>query len=233
MAWGTVRRLRSGEPTGSGHTLSWGDILRFYWPLALTSTVSLAIHPMAVFFVGQARYPVESLAVLPVVNALTFIFRSLGLSYQEVGIAMAGPRRQHVARLARFALWLGLATSATLAVMAWTPLARFWFETVSGLSPELTAFAIPPTQILSLFPGLAVLLSFQRALLVNARLTRAISWATFIEAGGIALVLTVLIATTSLTGATAAAIAFVAGRLAGSAFLVPPCLQAARPLPLV
>jgi hypothetical protein len=33
---------------------------------------------------------IESLAVLPVVSSLVFIFRSPGLSYQEVNIALIG-----------------------------------------------------------------------------------------------------------------------------------------------
>ena len=45
---------------------------------------------MVTFFMGQARFSLESLAVLPVINSLVFIFRTPGLSYQEAAITMLG-----------------------------------------------------------------------------------------------------------------------------------------------
>ena len=62
----------------------------FYYPLALTSLVALATHPVLTFLVGRARAPLESLAVLPVIHSLSFLFRAVGLSYQEAAIALDG-----------------------------------------------------------------------------------------------------------------------------------------------
>jgi hypothetical protein len=68
------------------------EISKFYYPLALTSLISLGVHPIITFFVGHSRMSLESLAVLPVINSLVFIFRSFGLSFQEVGIALMGEK---------------------------------------------------------------------------------------------------------------------------------------------
>jgi len=73
-----------------GEDISYRKIIDFYLPLALTTTIALGVHPVVTFFVGRAKFPIESLAVLPVINSLVFIFRSLGLSYQEVGISLLG-----------------------------------------------------------------------------------------------------------------------------------------------
>jgi len=229
MVRGTVNRLLKNNETGECEwVLSYGGIANFYYPLALTSVISLAVHPVVTFFMGHARYPVESLAVLPVLNALTFIFRSVGLSFQEVVIALVGRHREHLAELGRFALWLAIASTGIFTLIALTPLSRVWYETISGLSPELTAFALTPTRILMLLPALSVLLSFQRGFLVHARTTGPISWATVVEMGGIVAVLLLTIHAFGVVGATAAAIAFMIGRLAGNIFLVPPCLRVAR-----
>ncbi len=227
MARGTVRKLRATEAVGT-EPLDYRRITGFYLPLALTSLIGLAVHPIVTFFMGRAPYPVESLAVLPVVNSLSFIFRAMGLSYQEVAIALLGKRHEHVRELARFAVVLGLSASAGLALIGFTPLAYVWFETVSGLTRELTAFAITPTRILALLPALSVLLSFQRAILVQGRLTRPITLATALEVAGIVLALLALIQGFGVVGATAAAIAFLAGRLASNSYLVPPCLRVLR-----
>ena len=52
---------------------------------------------MVTFFMGQSRHAIESLAVLPVILGLTFVFRSIGLSYLEAVIALIGPRHEHLA----------------------------------------------------------------------------------------------------------------------------------------
>ncbi len=224
MARATVNRLRATEAVAT-EPLDYRRIFNFYLPLALTSLIGLAVHPIVTFFMGRAPYPVESLAVLPVVNSLSFIFRAMGLSYQEVAIALLGKQHEHVRELGRFALVLGLAASAGLALIGFTPLAYVWFETVSGLTRELTAFAITPTRILALLPALSVLLSFQRAILVQGRLTRPITVATATEVAGIIVALLALIQGFGLVGATAAAVGFVAGRLASNSVLMPPCLR--------
>jgi hypothetical protein len=227
MARGRVGDLlrTPAADTREGELLDYRRIVKFYYPLALTSVLALAVHPMVTFFMGQGRFPVESLAVLPVVNSLSFIFRAMGLSYQEVAIALLGKRFEHVDELGRFAVGLGLASSFALALIGFSPLARFWYETISGLSRELTAFAIMPTRILAPIPAFAVLLSFQRAILVQARVTRPITVATAIEVGGIVLALLALTQGLNMVGVTAAAIAFVAGRFGGNLYLASPCLK--------
>ena len=42
----------------------------------------------------QGKQPSESLAAIPVINSLVFIFRSMGLFFQEVGIALLGEQNE-------------------------------------------------------------------------------------------------------------------------------------------
>jgi hypothetical protein len=171
---------------------------------------------------------VESLAVFPVVAALSFVFRSMGLSYQEVAIALMGQRYEHVRELGRFALGLGIISSVGLAVVAFTPLSGVWYQTVSGLSAELTHYAIHPTITLVPIPLLAVILSYQRGILVVGHVTRPITMATAIEVATIAVGFPVLSWRLGMVGVSAAMVTFLVGRLAGNLFLVRPCLQLVR-----
>lgn len=227
MARATVRELL-GSDSEAGRALSYGKIARFYYPLALTSLIGLAVQPMVTFFMGRAPAPLESLAVFPVVVALSFIFRAMGLSFQEVAIALMGNRYEHVRALWRFALSLGIAASVVLALVALTPLSRFWYETVSGLAPELARFAILPTIIIIPIPLLSVILSFQRAILMVGHTTRPVTWATAIEVGGIAVLFPLLGWKLGVVGVTAATIAFVVGRMAGNVYLARPCVREVR-----
>ncbi len=220
MAGRAIRSLLSGDD-GPEPAMSYAEISRFYLPLALTAMLALGVHPLVTFFVGHGRLPLESLAVLPVINSLVFIFRSLGLAYQEVGIALMGNTSENFTALRRFAWNLGAVLVVGLALIAWTPVGRIWFEIVSGLSPELAAFALAPARILVLIPGLAVILSFQRAVLVHQKRTIRVTLATVIEVGSVVTVLTVAIFALDVVGVVAAAAALLVGRLGANVFLGP------------
>jgi len=221
MARRAIRELLGGRAMADGENppLGYRRIATFYFPLLLTSIIGLTVHPMLTFFMGRAAAPVESLAVFPVVQALSFIFRSLALSFQDAAIALLGRRSENFPQLARFGVGLGVATSACLGIIAFTPLADVWFITVSGLTPELARFAIVPTRILVLLPALSVLLTFQRAILMQARRTHPITVATALEVVGIALVFTLGGWTLGMVGVTAAFLSYVCGRVLSTAYL--------------
>jgi len=224
-ARGCIRELRAREPEGP--PLTYAFIAHFYIPLAMTSVLTMGVNPLISFFLGRSHMALESLAVMPVVNSFIFIFNTVGLTFQEAAIPIMGRGSRTRAALRRFAATAALATSGILLLVALTPLSRLWFQSVSGLSPQLAAFAILPAAILVLQPALTVLLGYQRASLVVARTTRPITWATAIEVGGICLV---LLGLTRLgwVGATAAACALVAGRAASGLYLSPQMRNCSR-----
>jgi len=215
MVLKTQRRIMSIE----GEDISYRKIYNFYLPLALTTTIALGVHPIVTFFVGRAKFPIESLAVLPVINSLVFIFRALGLSYQEVGISLLGNSSENFKKLKNFATILAVSVFSILAIVAFTPLSIFWFETVSGLSKELSEFAIFPLQLFVIMAPMTVLISWQRAVLVKSQFTKPITWATFIEVGGIVLVMYFAISVFDIVGAIAAVSALVLGRIGANIYL--------------
>ena len=194
-------------------------ITKFYFPLALTSILGLAVQPIITFFLGQSRMAIESLAVLPVINSLVFIFRTMGLSFQEVAIALLGEKNEEFKPLRNFATILGIIVVSLLFIVTFTPLSVIWFNKVSGLSLELTKFAILPARILTIIPGLTVLISFQRAILVNNEKTTPITLATSLEVIIIFITLFFTIEFWNLVGAAAATIAMVIGRLSANVYL--------------
>jgi hypothetical protein len=211
VSWGIVKRIN--KDCKPQNKLSYREIISFYYPLALTSLLGLGVHPLVTFFIGQSRMAIESLAVLPVINSLVFIFRSVGLSYQEVGIALVGESGEGFSSLKKFALILAAVSSGLLIVVSTTPLAKVWLHDVSGLSMELTNFSILPLIIISIMPALSVIISFQRSMLVAFKNTSPITPATAIEVIGILVILYIMISVFDLSGAVAAMIAFILGRL--------------------
>ena len=220
MASGTLKMLIATEDTENG-SINLRSIARFYYPLALTSILSLGVHPFITFFLGRSYMAVESLAVLPVVNSLVFVFRSMGLSYQEVNIALIGRQRQNYGILRNYALYLGIAVTLLISVIAFTPLANLWFVNVSGLSAELADLSYLPLKIMILLPALTVLLNFQRSLMVINSTTGPISKATAVELVSIIAVMLVCVVFLNLIGVVAAAVAFTAGKSMSTLYLAP------------
>ncbi|MEE8143041.1 MAG: hypothetical protein V3T77_08075 [Planctomycetota bacterium] len=217
MAHSTIAELGQEEP--SLEPLSYPTIATFYYPLALTSFLVLGVQPLITFFVGHSREAVDSLAVLPVVHSLVFVFRSQGLALQEVAVALAGRRLEGYEPLRLFTGRLALLASAGLALIAFTPLAVVWYEWLSGLSSDLAGLAVTTSRLLFALPGLAVLLSFQRGLLVSLRRTSSITWSSLIEVISIVVVLSICVFQLELLGAVAAAVAMVVGRASASLYL--------------
>ncbi|MRR21685.1 hypothetical protein EG830_01740 [bacterium] len=220
MAASTVKMLINKEDTENGH-LNLRSISRFYYPLAITSLLSLGVHPFVTFFLGRSNMAIESLAVLPVVNSLVFVFRSLGLSYQEVNIALIGQQRQNYRMLRNYAVFLGAVVTVFITLIAFTPLADLWFINISGLSKELADLSYLPLQIMVLLPALTVLLNFQRSLLVIQRTTGPISVATAVELIGIIGVLLVCVVFLDMVGVVGASLAFVIGKGMSTIYLIP------------
>ena len=230
MAAETVRELLAEETDSgyTGHTVTYRAIATFYLPLALTSMIGLTIQPLLTFFMGRSVAPVESLAVYPVVHSLSFFFRSMGFAYQDAAIALIGERFEHYRELRRFCFTLGAVATAGLALVAFTPLFQLWFVTLSGLTPELTSFALIPARIIVPLPFLSVLLSFQRAILVEGRRTQHITWASVIEVTAVAVLFLTLGVGFEVVGATAAFTAFLGGRLLSTVYLAPGCASVLR-----
>jgi hypothetical protein len=230
MTVNLIKQIKESESSGEDN-LSYRSIIKFYYPLALTSVMALGVHPIVTFFLGQSRMSLESLAVMPVVNSLVFIFRSVGLSYQEVGIALIGKKAEGYKKLRNFAFFGGISAASTLLLIGLTPLSDFWLFDVSGLTKELADFASLPVIIMGIMPALTFLISFQRAVLVHERRTTQITYATIIEVSGIVISLFTMIYLFDSVGAVAASASYILGRIAANTFLMFPFSKAVKNYP--
>ena len=159
--------------------LTWRGFLTFYIPLAMTSLIFMLGSPIGSAAISRMPRPLESLAVWPVVTGLVFMFRSLGMAYNEVVVALLDVPRSY-ANLRRFAAWLAGASLAALVVMAVTPLSTFWFGTLSALSPPLVAMAQLSLWLALPLPVFAVLQSWYQGAILHGRRTRGVTEAVVI-----------------------------------------------------
>jgi hypothetical protein len=222
MARPTLRRLRrqSAAECAFGRALTTARVVRFFAPLAMTSFLSFFINPLTTFFLARGRMPLESLAVLPVIVGLGFVFRTAGIAIQEVVIALVGDGLENRAPLRRFTLQVGVIAAAGLAAVVFTPLATVWYGTVSGLAPDLAAFSLLPGALLVLLPFTESVLSYERAILVRSHRTAPIGVAVGVQLAVTVAVFIVMVLVLKTVGAVAVGPALTAGYLAGVAVLV-------------
>ena len=220
MAGSSIRLVTQRSKGRQDYTLL--QILKFYYPLALMPMLGLSTQPLIVFFVGQGKYPLESLAVLPVINGLIFMFKSVGLSFHEAAITFLTADRKNYAILKRVSFFLAAVSTSLLALIVFTPLVEVWFIKVSGLSDELSSFSIFPAQLMLLMPALSVWISFQRALLVSREKTLPITLATVVEVIGIIVIMMVGTKVFYGIGAVIASLAQIIGRLSADFYLILP-----------
>jgi hypothetical protein len=223
MVHGLIKEVKKGHHEESTEKIKFGEIIHFYYPLALTPVIALTAQPLVTFFIGKSNHAIESLAVLPVVSSFIFIFRSLGLSYHEVAVALMGEKFKNYIKIRNFAIFIGLFSFISLTIIIFTPLIHIWLKTISGLTDELADFAILPMKIMAITPVLSVLISFQRAILVLGKQTVYVSIGTMIEVIGIFTVLFTMIKFTLVSGAIAATTSFFLGRLMANVYLSVHC----------
>ena len=213
-----VLRDRLSRPGEGDYQLTWGYLLHFYLPLALTSLINLAAQPIVSLGLSRGPLPLESLAVWPVISGLTFLLRSSGVALQEVAVALLA-QTGSTAVLRRFTRNLMLALSALAAAVTLTPLSALWFTRVSGLSPDLVEMARLPAAVVVANPALTALTSWLRGLLVHRSRTAAITVATGINITVLLFVVLMGVRVLPWPGALTAAAALTASLLAEAGFL--------------
>lgn len=194
------------------------QVYRFYAPLALTSMVSFLAVPLLSIFLSRLPMPLESLAVLPVISSLIFVFRSFGFSYQEVGIAFLNQNTASYPVVYKVGLRISLFTTIAMVLTAFTPLLGILFTGIYAISPKLAQMATLPTQLLVVVPITAASYSLHRAVMIAAHRTIHVSVSMIIEVGSMALIMLLFIALQSFNGAFASGVAIAAGILLSTAY---------------
>jgi hypothetical protein len=202
-----VVRRHLQHPMPEADPLSWRELYAFYLPLALTSLILLAARPLLTVAISRLPQPLESLAVWPVLLSVSFLGRSIAMSYQEVGIALLQDRRDF-AMLQRFSRMLGAVMLLVFTVFALSPLAGIWFRRVVGLAAGLTGMTRTPMVFIAVLPAVTSLISWKRGILVTAKRTPAITRSVIVNLMVLGAILLVLGYALTADGALIAAIAY-------------------------
>jgi len=198
--------------------LSWPAFARFYLPLALTPLVTLIGQPIGSAAMSRMPSPLESLATWPAYHGAVFLFRALGLAFNEVVVALAVGNTA-VAALRGFSWKLAALASALLALVTFSPLATLWFESWNDLDPQLATLGASAMTFALALPALSVMQSFYGGLLVRAHHTRAVTESVALSLGVTTLGLALCVRFSHFQGLPAASAMMTLGNLAQTLWL--------------
>jgi hypothetical protein len=170
-------QLKLAPPVKDPITLR--SFLDFYFPLVLTSLLTLIVQPIGSAALSRMPLALSSLAVWPVVSGLIFMLRSMGVAYNEVVVALL-EEPQSTQSLRRFSVLLAAGTTLILLAITATPLSGIWFERVSGLEPALAGMAILGMWIALPMPALSVYQSWYQGIILHGRRTKGITEAVVV-----------------------------------------------------
>lgn len=169
--------LKSAPPAKTPLTLK--SFLAFYIPLVFTSLLTLLVNPITSAAVSRMPYALESLAAWPAVAGYLFMFRSLGIAYNEVVVALLDEPNS-TPPLRKFAIMIIFLSTVGFLLLVATPLSRFLFSTISALPENLVSLARVGIWIALPLPALSVLQSWYQGAILFGRKTRAITEAVVI-----------------------------------------------------
>lgn len=174
-----VAKLKQKDRPARRPPLTYGGVLRFHLPLALTSLLTLLVRPVIESGLASAPDAERALAAWPVVFAIILVMRSGGLAWQEVVITLSkGPSELQALR--RFTWVLGFGTSGLMMVLAFTPLIDIYSNTILGVPATIQPLIVTGTAFGILLPLFTVLQSYLRALLMLTDTTAPIYQGMFI-----------------------------------------------------
>ncbi len=154
--------------------LNWQVFSVFYFPLVMTSLLSLLANPIGSAALSRMPLALGSLAIWPVITGMIFILRSLGIAYNEVVVALLDECGAYP-YLKRFADLLAATTTILLLVVTATPVSHLWFQGVSALRPELAELAQSALWFALPLPALSVLQSWYQGTILYSKRTNGIT----------------------------------------------------------
>jgi hypothetical protein len=176
-AWGYTRGIIRDmvEEDDPDHRMTTREMISFYVPLGLTSLITLGVRPLLNFGIARGLFPLDSLALWPVVLAYMFIYTSISLSLQEIVIAQLHGRKE-LKIITSFVIRVASVMSVLYALVLFSPaLQHFWFSALSQIPGQLF-YLLPITLgMLTLMPLLSGIISLYRGILVSCRKTRMVT----------------------------------------------------------
>tara|TARA_Y100000588_G_scaffold254222_1_gene268761 strand:- start:58 stop:1323 length:1266 start_codon:yes stop_codon:yes gene_type:complete len=187
LLWGYRRYVHLQLPE-EGEALTYGQILRFFWPLGLVLAIQGLSRPLINLFISRGSDATEALAILAVLYPLGMLpyawineMRSLPAAFKDVQDSLYYIRR-----------FMGVSSIIAFLVavlLFWTPLRDFLLGQLIGLDGHLASLCKSPAILLAFFPFVVSLRAYSNGVALVERRTAALAPSAPLRIGVIALAL--------------------------------------------
>jgi len=152
--------------------LTLGRLGRFYWPLALTSVLTVLSWPLINAGIGRSAMSEQSLAAWPVILSLLWLFTTPLQMLQQMTIALAADTDLRAVR--HFALGFGAVMSGLLGLICFTPLLEVLLVRVLTTPAEIIVPVVLAGRLLVPLPFLAATEAFCQGFLIQRKCTAVV-----------------------------------------------------------
>lgn len=167
-------QLAPDSEASEGSPLTYEELFWFHLPLAGTAVLVLLVQPLVTFSLARLDQPTQSLAAWPIVFQITLISRAAALALPEVVIALSEGERTF-RPIRRFTFTLTAVITILMTIFVLTPLAGFYLFNVQDMTRTVGELARSGLPLFIPLPGLAVLISWFRGLMINQRQTKFVN----------------------------------------------------------
>jgi len=213
-----IKNYQLGNITDK-NAISYREIAKFYIPLALTSVIATAVTPLMTFFLSRGAYPIESLAVYPVLCGITGLFISATISLHDLALGSFDAKNYNRQSVKTFQFRVTSMMCIILSLVLFSPFNGTLFVSIYDLPRSLITFAQTASAYVILFVMANACIFWRRASAIYERLTHLVTLASITDVTIITLVMFCLLNYTKISGVSAAFIALTLGRISEALFL--------------
>lgn len=175
-----ARKLGEHNSKESDEELRYMELVNFHWPLAASLLLFMLARPMISAALARSPNALLDLAAWPILSGLLFLVRAPAIALPEVIIALHD-EEDASNKSGKFSLIIGLVLSLFMAVIAFTPIATFYFESLVGVEPDVAIIARQGLRYGVLLPLIMAGLSYYRGTLTATKNTIPITIGMVIE----------------------------------------------------
>lgn len=189
--FGSIERIPRTLPRRSSEDLPYRAIVRFFLPLALTMALGTSMHPIIQSGMGREISPTTSLAAYGVALGLTGLFSGIALMVHQCALVFTkGETDPNWPIVKQFSVGVGILVSATMVLLAQSPLGSFVVMTLMGVNEPVASIALQTLTAFAIFPVAAAWREAYWGLLMVNRNTSVIGIAKTGNLAAVALAIT-------------------------------------------
>ncbi|MEJ6950806.1 hypothetical protein [Natronospora cellulosivora (SeqCode)] len=162
-------------PRTNNTKLTYKDVAKFFIPLGLMMSVGAFIYPIIQSSLARSVSPTQALAAFGVAMGLLFVLTGCLSMLHNVSLVYADKHGdENWSYIFKFCLFIGIIISLIIFIIAITPIGFWVFNSIIGVSVEITEIARRIMLVLAITPLFRAIREAYWGLLMTERNTRVI-----------------------------------------------------------